>query len=123
MSKGVLSAARPGTDVVTAGPLRKDWAFDGMSLGGRECADGPITVDSKPIEDLHVRLTSRSRGLTRTIAMSAGTVPQSAGVIVFPQDRKSWASRRVLYSAITMTRSGGYSLVPASSKRAAFSAL
>jgi hypothetical protein len=90
--------ARPGTYVVTAGPLSKDWAFDGTSMGGREIADGPITVGSEPIENVHVRLTSRRRGLAGTVVMSDGSAPDRAGVIVFPRDRKWWATRQALYA-------------------------
>jgi hypothetical protein len=90
--------ARPGTYVVTAGPLRKDWAYDGTTLGGREISDGPITVGLEPIQNVHVRLTSRRRGITGTVVMPDGTVPTRAGVIVFPHDRHWWTSRQLLYS-------------------------
>jgi carboxypeptidase family protein len=97
-SDGTFSLkARPGTYVVTAGPFSKDWAYDGTTIGGRQIADGPITVGSEAIENVHVRLTSRRRGIAGTVVMSDGRVPESAGVIVFPRDRKWWASRQVLY--------------------------
>jgi hypothetical protein len=84
--------ARPGAYVITAG-LSKGWAYDGASIGGRNVADGPITLGSDPIEDLHVSLTSRRRGVAGTVMTSDGGVPENAGVIVFPQDRKQWPNR------------------------------
>jgi hypothetical protein len=85
--------ARPGAYAVTAGPLSKDWAYDGTSIGGRQIADGPIDVGSEPIRDVHVGLTSRRRGIAGTVMTSDGRVPDSAAVMVFPQDRKRWANR------------------------------
>jgi hypothetical protein len=85
--------ARPGAYALTAGPLSKDWAYDGASIGGRPLADDLINVSSQPIADLHVGLTSRRRGIAGTVRTSDGRVPISAGVIVFSQDRKWWPSR------------------------------
>ena len=85
--------ARPGAYAITAGPLSKDWAYDGTSIGGRQIADGPINVGSEPIRDVHVGLTSRRRGIAGTVMTSDGRVPDSAAVIVFPQDRKRWPNR------------------------------
>jgi hypothetical protein len=84
--------ARPGAYGITAG-LSKDFAYDGASIGGRNVADGPITVGSDPIEDVQVSLTSRRRGVAGTVMTSDGRVPENVGVIVFPQDRKQWANR------------------------------
>jgi hypothetical protein len=89
------------------------WVLRSVTVGGRDIADAPLTVEGTDLTNVVVTLTDRPAGVGGTVRDRAGAPDATARVLLFPADRERWtdtsASPRRIKSSRTSAR-GAYDL-------------
>jgi hypothetical protein len=84
-----MTAPAPGRYMVTGLRVPLRWRLSDLAVAGRPLT-GPIDLGAGDVADLVLTYTDRLAGIAGTVRMPGGPNNASAGVVVFPTDRRFW---------------------------------
>jgi hypothetical protein len=86
----VATAPAPGLYSITVlGPPAAGWRFAGIALAGT-ALDRPLDLGGDDVTDLTVSFTNEVGELAGRLTRSDGAPVKTAGIVVFPTDRRAW---------------------------------
>jgi hypothetical protein len=89
------------------------WTLKSATLGGRDLADVPLTIESSDVTGVILTFSDRVSDLSGTVRGDQGNADPEASVVVFPADPGTWtdfgSAPRRIRSART-GKDGGYKL-------------
>ncbi len=81
-----------GERLIRISGIPTGWALKAVLAGGRDVTDTPMTFEgSEKIAGLQVVLTDRVTHVTVTVTDAEGRPPETAYVVMFPEDPSKWS--------------------------------
>lgn len=107
----------PGKYLVRVGGAPSGWTFKSALLGGTDVAEVPMDVTERDVQGVVVTFNDTPTDLRGVVRSAEGGADDSAAVVVFPADSKSWMDyginpRRVRLSRTSKTGAYQFGALP-----------